>query len=359
MRSKKVNYLSHFLLTEKLLGTLLNKSRWPRVVQVSSSFHFAVDGSDLILSPTVTTTTAAAAAATTANANEDGAAARPVASVPGGSHGFYFYRSQRQYANSKLAQILHARYLSSTERRDRVVEGRRWQRRNGNDNFNDVNDDGPDDDDNESNNHSRPNGGGGGGGSSSSHVAGARFVSACPAWVGTSITRLDEGGLPARLFRVLAFRADGYGLSSILRAMFESPPAQVEAEANGGDDSGDNDDDDDNDGGGRGAAATDRDYYVNTGFAHAGRYLDGFLVDYNAVRTAGGTAANTTTVTTTWTYRWIPVRDFAFSMVGLFLLQWQRVWPVLDTAESSRASYDERLQQELYDWSYWAVQQWL
>ena len=42
-----VNYLSHFLLTEKL-APLLSASPRPVVVQTSSSFHWAVDGSDLV-----------------------------------------------------------------------------------------------------------------------------------------------------------------------------------------------------------------------------------------------------------------------------------------------------------------------
>jgi len=46
-----VNYLSHFLLTEKLLP-LLSKSDQdsPRIIQMSSSFHWLSDGSDLVAS---------------------------------------------------------------------------------------------------------------------------------------------------------------------------------------------------------------------------------------------------------------------------------------------------------------------
>lgn len=84
-----VNYLGHFLLTEKLMP-LLKASKSPKVVQVSSRFHLAVDGSDI----------------STNNGSQD-----PIVSQPGGSHGFFFFRSQRQYGNSKFAQILHARSL--------------------------------------------------------------------------------------------------------------------------------------------------------------------------------------------------------------------------------------------------------
>ena len=83
-----VNYLSHFLLTEKLAPTLMNSSN-PMVVQVSSSYHWVVDGSDLM-----------------PRGDEP-----PIASQKGGSHGFVAFRSTRSYANTKLAQILHSRAL--------------------------------------------------------------------------------------------------------------------------------------------------------------------------------------------------------------------------------------------------------
>jgi retinol dehydrogenase 12 len=83
-----VNYLSHYLLTEKLATTIANSTK-PMVVQLSSSYHRGVDGWDLV--PTETQA--------------------PIASLPGGSPGFGIFRSQRSYANSKLAQILHARAL--------------------------------------------------------------------------------------------------------------------------------------------------------------------------------------------------------------------------------------------------------
>jgi NAD(P)-dependent dehydrogenase (short-subunit alcohol dehydrogenase family) len=84
-----VNYLSHFLLTEKLAATL-HKADKPTVLQISSSFHWAVDGSDLMVQQTDNL---------------------PIAARPGGSHGFVFFRSLRSYANSKLAQLYHNRAL--------------------------------------------------------------------------------------------------------------------------------------------------------------------------------------------------------------------------------------------------------
>jgi len=83
-----VNYLSHFLLTEKIAPTIMNSSN-PIVVQVSSLYHWAVDGSDL----------------------RPVGGKPPLASQKGGSHGFLVFRSTRSYANTKLAQILHSRAL--------------------------------------------------------------------------------------------------------------------------------------------------------------------------------------------------------------------------------------------------------
>jgi hypothetical protein len=292
---RTVNYLSHFLLTEKLLGTLLAKSRQPRVVQVSSSFHFAVDGSDLF--PTVVRGTSASSTAPPPSSDEDddefgtcdtdpggvcGASEVgpvPAASIPGGSHGFYVYMGQRQYANSKLAQILHARYLAR--------------------NNNGLN---------------------------------ATFTSACPAWVGTAIIRVEQDSLTARAFRAVAFDVDGFGLSSILRAMF-SP---VRPDAVGEDGPAD-------------------DYFISTGFFHYGKVIDDYLLEHTAL--AGDPHSAMTP--RTWSYRWLPVRDFAGYLMGMLVLPWQRVWPVLETTKSSRASYDEQLQKDLYEWSYDAVRRWL
>ena len=139
-----VNYLSHFLLTEKLMP-LLKASKNPAVVQVSSRFHLAVDGSDV---------------------STDGGSKDPVASRPGGSHGFLMFRSQRQYGNSKFAQILHARSLV-----DRY---------------------------------------------------GIRSVSACPTWVGTSILGAGNGSMAQTFFEQTAFDMNSFGLSSILHAILDT-----------------------------------------------------------------------------------------------------------------------------------------
>lgn len=137
-----VNYLSHFLLTEKLAPKLMNSTK-PTILQVTSSYHWVVDGSDLLPQ------------------NGD---IGPVASQKGGSPGFLVFRSTRSYANSKLAQILHARALKR--------------------------------------NHPL--------------LSKARVVNACPAWVGTEI-----GGSKGGIETLGGYDVNGWGLASILSALFD------------------------------------------------------------------------------------------------------------------------------------------
>lgn len=96
-----VNYLSHFLLTEMLSATLHNHTdSYPTLVQVSSTVHWAVDGSDLIIGSDEYKR----------NGKLDDQL--PIAARPGGSTGgFLLMRSTRAYGNSKLAQLYHARSL--------------------------------------------------------------------------------------------------------------------------------------------------------------------------------------------------------------------------------------------------------
>lgn len=82
-----VNFLSHFLLTEKLSPVLHhNATKRPTVVQVSSLYHWAVDGTDLMMRRRET----------------------PVASRVSTNRSIAAFHS---YANSKLAVIYHARAL--------------------------------------------------------------------------------------------------------------------------------------------------------------------------------------------------------------------------------------------------------
>lgn len=136
-----INYLSHVLLTEKLIPALQASSN-PIVLQTSSLFHWAVNGTSLI--------------------SQRGDA--PGASLPGGGHDNWIFRSQRSYSVSKLAQIYHARALQ-----------KRYPK--------------------------------------------LRVVSFCPNFVGTNISRQ----YPVFIQKVIAtigFPIDGYALSSAFDAMF-------------------------------------------------------------------------------------------------------------------------------------------
>jgi NAD(P)-dependent dehydrogenase (short-subunit alcohol dehydrogenase family) len=153
--------LSHFLLTEKLLPKLSESKRGGRIVQISSSYHWAVDGSDL-------------AVLVVEEGKDTMDMDPPVASLPGGSHGYELWRTTRQYANSKLAQILHMRALQRRTTNDKVT-----------------------------------------------------VVSACPSWVSSNIAAAT--GTRAHDFaQHWMYPVDGFGVSSILRAV-------VNADAQGGD----------------------------------------------------------------------------------------------------------------------------
>jgi len=161
------NYLSHFLLTEKLSSLLVSSAteenatttangdsrRPPRttIVQISSLYHWAVDGSDLVLPP---------------SSSSDSI---PVAAQPGGSRGLFLFRTQRSYSNSKLAQILHARAL---KRRHRVLSK-------------------------------------------------ARLVSICPSWVATSIAGAP-GSMGHKIINAAGYPPEGWGVASALHAVFDT-----------------------------------------------------------------------------------------------------------------------------------------
>jgi NAD(P)-dependent dehydrogenase (short-subunit alcohol dehydrogenase family) len=242
--------LSHFLLTEKLLPKLSASSseRGGSIVQISSSYHWAVDGSDL----TVTLV------------DKEGKAImdHPVASLAGGSHGYELWRTTRQYANSKLAQILHMRAL---------------QRRTNN----------------------------------------VTVVSVCPSWVSSNIAA--STGTPVHDFmKHWMFPVDGFGLSSILRATLA-----VNSNA--------------------GAAQDYReegDYYTNSALVPPfGRWIDHIP---------------------SWLSKHTPIRDVMGSIgaVGL-LFHFQKIFPAAMVVPSSKASYNEMLQEQLYQWSYQQVSKWL
>jgi NAD(P)-dependent dehydrogenase (short-subunit alcohol dehydrogenase family) len=107
-----VNYLSHFLLTEKLLPNLCsshnndnnnNNKEDGRIVHITSTYHWKVDGSELMI-PDVSLD------------NNDG----PIAyqSDPKKQSLKHFERS---YANTKLAQLWHSRAIGSRLKRQQQI----------------------------------------------------------------------------------------------------------------------------------------------------------------------------------------------------------------------------------------------
>ena len=220
-----VNYLSHFLLTEKLMRTrivgggpnpdetahdedqYLLSPMTSRVVQVSSSFNIGVDGTALSV--------VAKEKCDALNYDEDAkklkierdgnaeamkhisysprASRVPDACTSGeeGSilhHLQFYFLNQRSYANSKLAQLLHARMSNRNYFSYLGNEGNRFDL-----------------------------------GSAPKNRVYVPFVSACPGWVGTHILRskIEDESWRQRLFLAFAYDVDGFGLSSILKAMFD------------------------------------------------------------------------------------------------------------------------------------------
>lgn len=137
-----VNYLSHFLLTEKLLPLLLN-STIPTIIEMSSSYHWAVDGSDLLSI----------------------SGSNPIAATPGATP-VWFWRDQRAYANSKLAQILNMRSLKRL-------------------------------------------------------YPTIRMASVCPGWVGTQIAGVS-GSWTHFMLNNVAFDSENWGMASTLLAMLNT-----------------------------------------------------------------------------------------------------------------------------------------
>ena len=232
-----INYMSHFILTERMMPLLKNSTKpHPAVVQISSSFHVGVDGSELrpeTINGMTTTTT------------------MPLAARPGGLEGLW--RDQRAYANSKLAQILHSRAL---------------QRRN--------------------------------------HQTRVRFVSVCPAWVATNIAG-NEWSPPYLLMQLFGFPVMGWGISSVLQAMLDT-------RATG-------------------------DHFVNAALSD----FRGFVPDF---------------LFRSWVYEW-GIRDTFAQLFATVLIGVQKFGPMVGTALSSVESYDENLQEALYEWTYKEVSEYL
>ena len=194
-----VNYLSHFLLTEKLMHTRIADSdqyivspKTSRVVQVTSTFNVGVAGTSLSV-VAKEESNAPNNEGDTVDVSMGHSSPAPLASRAQSDRisvhdGFLLrflkkhFRSQRQYSNSKLAQLLQARisnrkFFAYCQNQEKDSNNRVY----------------------------------------------LPFVSACPGWVGTKILRskIEQDSWRERFFYTITFDADGYGLSSILKAMFD------------------------------------------------------------------------------------------------------------------------------------------
>ena len=225
-----VNYMSHFLLTEKLLAPLKQSPFQPTVIQISSSYHWAVDGSELAID-------------TASNQKH------PLVAVPGAFTGGVF-GPQRAYANSKFAQILHARSL---QRRHPELAVR----------------------------------------------------SICPCWVGTGIA----GDFFGFFLNRMAFPNDGFGIKSALIAALDT------------------------------ARSKSADYYTNS---QSTLWMERLPSMFHAP----------------WFYQY-RLRDAIGMSFGGVLLTFQRFLPTVDARRSSPETYDEGLQESLYEWSYETVKPFL
>eukprot|EP00566_Odontella_aurita_P009780 CAMPEP_0113544884 /NCGR_PEP_ID=MMETSP0015_2-20120614/10951_1 /TAXON_ID=2838 /ORGANISM="Odontella" /LENGTH=429 /DNA_ID=CAMNT_0000445183 /DNA_START=47 /DNA_END=1333 /DNA_ORIENTATION=+ /assembly_acc=CAM_ASM_000160 len=177
-----VNYLSHVLLTELLMPCLLRADGGGRVVQVTSGYHAMVDGSMLVPSnPKIEKEELAEIEVTSLNSskNENDPSSPPASRGP--RQGRWSRHVSRAYANSKMAQIWHARSLARDPRTQRSACGH----------------------------------------SNSVVPKGEPLVTAvcaCPSWVSTGIAGDSGRDMLARL----AFPAcrGGAGITSVLNAMF-------------------------------------------------------------------------------------------------------------------------------------------
>jgi len=111
-----VNYLSHFVLIEKLIPLLEQGGHKPRLVFVSSFFHYAVNAHDVM--GTLTDAPSSAAASSTS--------VMPSISPPPGIFAdrpcpHPLYRDQYMYGASKVSLMLYAHYLQRQHPQIKVV----------------------------------------------------------------------------------------------------------------------------------------------------------------------------------------------------------------------------------------------
>jgi len=247
------NYLGHFLLTEGLLDSMeavegLEKAR---VIQVSSSYHWASDGEMLRRVSERRDTVLKSPVAATGRTGNDADTPRI---------------KDLSYGNSKLAQILHAKKLAVLH---------------------------PDID----------------------------FVSICPSWVGTNIVSPNEFWLAHKVINFLAFDVDTDGIVSTLLALFH-PSVQS------------------------------GDYLANT---RASEYVLNMAWEWTSTTPLIPFGKKNTTVFGTRTWRDAITHAFAG-----FLMIFQRFGfggPFI--IHSSPESYDEGLQDDLYEFSKDAIAKYL
>jgi len=347
-----VNYLSHFLLTEKLMHTRImedsdygivgtNDSEYllspmtSRIVQVSSSLNMAVDGTALAVvrneqsnivekdktNKLMFKTEKQDIVDGRTNINYSPVASRVRTPGSASDAGFFLnflesrFRNIREYGNSKLAQLLHAR-----------ISNRKFLTNIGSENKVDI---------------------------QSKNRVYVPFVSACPGWVGTHILRstIQHESWQERLFHTMSFDVDGYGLSSILRAMF-APLSDLYDEKNNESKADD--------------SREREDYFSNFDglLAWSAHTSDRILV---VIEFLSATLFGETRIKYILSY----VRDILVFVALPIVMGSQRfftipdaiasnkqnheVVPNLATHKSSSASYNRTLQRELYEWSLAAI----
>lgn len=187
-----VNYLSHVLLTEILMDSLIQaqqqiailnnnndtERREPRIIHTSSTFHWGVNGHSLIVSPKKLKNLSSSSLSSSYHP--------PYASLPGQYTGHILYRGQQSYSNSKLAQLYHTRAFNY--RRKQLLSLQQ--------------------DDNDETTTIINN----------KYMI--RMVSFCPTWVGTSIGKSDPAA--AYIMNLFGYNVNGWGISSALHAMFDT-----------------------------------------------------------------------------------------------------------------------------------------
>ena len=244
-----VNYLSHALLIEKIIPAL-ERSSHPVVASISSVMHWVVDGKDLA-APTEPGTRNSVQGEQYIVKTKD-----PVASRPTKTGDLHFWLGQWSYANSKLAQILFSK-----------AAARRHQK--------------------------------------------VRFVSVCPGWVLTSISK---GNLFHYAVQIVAFRYNGWGISSALRAVFDF--------------------------------TNENDYFINS------EVSDTFMrVMFQE---------NLAPLVLPSNHRFLRfIGEFVSTGLGTAVAVFQKLTPKVRGAESSLVSMNETLQEELYGWTMNTLSGWL